>query len=106
MCWASIHSLRRFGSQMLRLGLFGNVGMQNRSNFLVVCMLAVIFAAGTAAQQTQYGKNGPALLPDMKATPGEAAITNTNEVCKTKWGKDERHVTAKMKRDVYEEYGT
>lgn len=46
------------------------------------------------------------MLPDSNITPGAFAITSKQTVCTTKWSKDERLVTAKMKRDVYAEYGT
>ena len=45
-------------------------------------------------------------LPDLDLTPGVARTDITQEnICKTKWGKDKRFVTAKMKREVFEEYG-
>jgi hypothetical protein len=46
------------------------------------------------------------LLPDPKFTPGAVAINSKSVVCTTKWGKDERHVTKKIKEAVYTEYGT
>ena len=59
-----------------------------------------------SAQTANYGKHGHALLPDSKVTPGAVAISSKSTICATKWGKDERHVTAKMKESVYAEYGT
>ena len=44
-------------------------------------------------------------LPDPDATPGVTVILNTERVCATKWGLDVRHVTEKMKREVYAAYG-
>jgi hypothetical protein len=58
------------------------------------------------AQQAQYKKDGPALLPDPAVTKGAVRIQSKTTVCKTKWGKDERHVTAAMKKQVYAKYGT
>jgi hypothetical protein len=46
------------------------------------------------------------LLPDLQVTPGKVAITSKDIVCTTKWGKDERHVTAAMKKEAYAKYGT
>lgn len=45
-------------------------------------------------------------LPNPNLTPGVARsdITEKN-VCATKWGKDERHVTAAMKQQVFAMYG-
>lgn len=45
------------------------------------------------------------LLPNPKLTPGVARtdITQT-QICSTKWGKDERLVTAAMKRQVFQAY--
>jgi hypothetical protein len=45
-------------------------------------------------------------IPDLKKTPGvaRAGLTKT-KICGTKWGKDARHVTAAMKRQVFADYG-
>ena len=45
-------------------------------------------------------------IPDLKKTPGaiRAGLT-TEKICSTKWGKDERHVTASMKQEVFTRYG-
>ncbi|MGH9735418.1 MAG: HNH endonuclease [Candidatus Acidiferrales bacterium] len=45
------------------------------------------------------------LLPDRKTTPGLAVPMSTKKVCGTKWGKDERHVTESMKKQVCAAYG-
>ena len=69
--------------------------------------IVFLLASGLShAQQAQYGKDGPALLPDPSITKGSVAITDKATVCTTKWGKDERHVTLIMKKDVYAQYGT
>lgn len=67
---------------------------------------SVLCAGVLSAQQAHYGKNGPALLPDLQVTPGAVRISSKDVVCTTKWGKDERHVTDNMKKSVYAEYGT
>jgi hypothetical protein len=64
------------------------------------------FAGIAQTQQAQYGQNGPALLPDTRITTGHVAIIDKQTVCTTKWGADARHVTKKMKNDVYRQYGT
>jgi len=45
-------------------------------------------------------------LPDLSKTPGvaRAGLTKT-KICSIKWGKDERHVTAAMKKEVFALYG-
>lgn len=43
-------------------------------------------------------------LPDPQLTPGVIASTDTKAICATKWGRDERHVTQKMKLEVCAEY--
>lgn len=47
-----------------------------------------------------------AVAQDARLTPGVARHDLTQkQVCTTKWGKDQRHVTAEMKRQVFESYG-
>jgi hypothetical protein len=63
--------------------------------------------AGTLrAQDAHYGNNGPALLPDPTVTKGVVALSDTQTVCTTVWGKDERHVTPAVKKQAYAQYGT
>jgi hypothetical protein len=70
-------------------------------------LIAILtFAASLPAQQAHYSNHGSALLPDSKVTPGAVAIDSKSTICSTRWGKDERHVTAKMKEAVYAQYGT
>lgn len=45
------------------------------------------------------------ILPDPELTPGVATKLTKNKICSTKWGKDSRHVSAKMKREVFALYG-
>ena len=61
--------------------------------FAVVLLIALSLAGGT----------GPA-RPDPKLTPGLASTDDVKQICSTKWGKDERHVTPKMKAEVCEAY--
>lgn len=45
-------------------------------------------------------------LPDLTKTPGKSRAGLTKKViCATLWGKDERHVTQAMKREVFARYG-
>lgn len=45
-------------------------------------------------------------LPDPHLTPGTYRPSlSLAAICSTKWGKDARHVTAAMKRQVFQEYG-
>lgn len=44
-------------------------------------------------------------LPNPALTPGVARPLSNAEVCSTKWGKDRRHVTEAMKREVARRYG-
>lgn len=45
-------------------------------------------------------------VPNLALTPGVArAGLTTVKICSTKWGKDVRHVTEAMKREVFAAYG-
>mgnify|MGYP001588323630 FL=1 len=44
-------------------------------------------------------------LPNLTFTPGVATSLTTSQICATKWGKDARAVTSKMKATVFKEYG-
>lgn len=72
----------------------------------VTLAIALAVAGTTFAQQAQYQKSGPALMPDSSITKGAVRLHSKTTVCRTKWGKDERHVTDKMKQTVYQQYGT
>lgn len=76
------------------------------NRLFVLASATLVLATLSQAQQAQYSKDGPALLPDPGVTKGAVALTDKATVCTTKWGKDERHVTQKMKDDVYTAYGT
>ena len=58
------------------------------------CLLSALLLASVSlcAQQANYQKHGDVLLPDDSVTPGAVALTDTNKVCSTKWGVDERAV--------------
>jgi len=75
---------------------------------LLLLPLAIILAIGGTldGQQAHYAKKGPALVPDSSVTGGAVRIRSKQTVCSVKWGKDERHVTDKMKDDVFAAYGT
>ena len=61
-------------------------------------MIALLFAAAVALV--------PPSMPDPAKTPGVVRTDLTVQaICATKWGKDERHVTAAMKAQVFREYG-
>lgn len=45
-------------------------------------------------------------VPDPRLTPGAVTDLNVVQVCTRKWGKDARHVTAAMKRDVLAAYAS
>jgi hypothetical protein len=48
--------------------------------------------------------SGDLILPDHDLTPGAATDLTAKQICRTRWGKDQRHVTAKMKREVFAIY--
>jgi hypothetical protein len=58
------------------------------------------------AQEATYRHHGAALLPDSLETPGAIATTDTALICKKGYSKSVRHVTAGVKRQVYEVYAT
>jgi 5-methylcytosine-specific restriction endonuclease McrA len=68
--------------------------------------LLLLCAAFAMAQQAHYQQNGPALLPDPSITKGALRLNSKAKICAIKWGKDERHVTQKMKDGAYAQYGT
>jgi hypothetical protein len=72
----------------------------------VLGVVVALFCAGALpAQQAQYKKNGPALLPDPAVTKGAVRLSSKTTVCSIKWGLDERHVTQQMKDEAYAQYG-
>jgi hypothetical protein len=70
----------------------------------LLLLLLTIF--GLLPQSTAtYRHHDQALLPDLKATPGVATNLTKTQICSTKWGQDERHVTPSMKDQVCVAYG-
>ena len=45
------------------------------------------------------------VLPNPHLTPGLTRPLSTAQVCTTRWGRDARHVTLTMKRQVFAAYG-
>lgn len=45
------------------------------------------------------------VLPRPELTSGVSRNLSLSEICSTKWGKDKRHVTNRMKLQVYARYG-
>src|SRR5437879_45129 len=43
--------------------------------------------------------------PDLTLTPGAVRPLSKATICKIKWGKDARHVTDTMKKQVFAAYG-
>jgi len=84
---------------MRRLNLSGghilNVNRENPMSRTIVFFL-LLFASIAWADD----------IADLSKTPGAIRPELTKEkICTTKWGKDERHVTAAMKKQVFELYG-
>jgi len=62
-------------------------------------VLLLVTAATAAARDLP-------LLPNLHITPGVARHDLTlTKICNTKWGRDARHVTEAMKRQVFAAYG-
>jgi 5-methylcytosine-specific restriction endonuclease McrA len=74
--------------------------------FLAGLVATFLCATALSAQEAHYKKHGPALLPDLAVTTGAVRIQSKTTVCSIKWGKDERHVTKRMKDNVFAAYGT
>jgi hypothetical protein len=65
----------------------------------VAAVVAVWLVIGSAAA-AELGE-----LPDKRLTPGATHNLSKAEICSTKWGQDERAVTAAMKAEVFANYG-
>lgn len=64
---------------------------------LLTILLLLIIAPSAALDLT---------LPDPLLTPGVVRTDiDQDNICATRWGKDARHVTAAMKREVFARYG-
>jgi hypothetical protein len=69
--------------------------MKIAEHIVAVVMLALI--SGTVVADD---------LPDLGKTPGTSRPGLTKKaICATLWGKDERHVTAAMKKEAFSRYG-
>lgn len=71
-------------------------GREARASLLVVARELVLIPTTTRAAD----------ISDLNKTPSavRGGLTK-NRICEIKWGKDARHVTAKMKREVFALYG-
>lgn len=47
----------------------------------------------------------PPVRPNLELTPGVTRKLTRDQVCTIKWGKDRRHVTLGMKKQVFAAYG-
>lgn len=72
--------------------------MQNMR--LPIFVMALLLFGAMSAQARDL------TLPDPSLTPGvvRAGLSKAT-ICKTKWGKDARHVSASMKVEVFQSYG-
>lgn len=71
--------------------------MTRRLLALAVTVVAIVVAAGSAWADD---------IQDATKTPGVARTGLTKQkICSTKWGADQRHVTATMKMQVFALYG-
>jgi hypothetical protein len=61
----------------------------------MIALLLVLFAGPIPAPTK----------PNPTLTPGVTRPLSLHAVCTTRWGKDRRFVTERMKRDVFEAYG-
>jgi hypothetical protein len=65
---------------------------------ICIGIVALLFSGVTAGADD--------FLPDLSKTPGSFRHELTlKQICTTKWGKDARHVTDAMKREVFQSYG-
>jgi hypothetical protein len=62
--------------------------------YMRLCAICLLLASSAAAQEL-----------DRKLTPGVTVAATTKTICRTKWGKDERHVSTSMKKKVCLAYG-
>jgi hypothetical protein len=67
--------------------------------------LAALVAATISLTLAFPAIAGDLTLPDPKVTPGVATDLTAKQICRKKWGADARHVSAAMKRQVFENYG-
>jgi len=73
--------------------------------FIIVTLALVAMVSSMAATSPAAAQILPQ-LPNHLVTPGVARTDLTlKKICTTKWGKDARHVTAAMKKQVFSAYG-
>lgn len=70
---------------------------------ILLTLLASLFLASPAASADLPLRD--LTLPDPVLTPGAAVEITLANLCSRKWGRDARHVTAAMKREVFASYG-
>jgi hypothetical protein len=72
---------------------------------LVLLGMVAVVSGAFGQQNAIFGRHGQIELPDDAVTPGVIATTDLKTIVSTKWGKDVRHVTAKMKVQACLAYG-
>jgi hypothetical protein len=71
--------------------------MKKKHCKLVLLFTALVFVGSAAVADD---------IPDLNITPGSIRVGLTKaKICSIKWGKDARHVTPAMKRQVFQRYG-
>lgn len=68
---------------------------------LTICLLCAVPALG----QARYRKDGPAVLPDARYTPGSVRKASVRDLCPHADTKAVRHVTEAEKKAACREYG-
>jgi len=71
------------------------------NHFKIMLIGVIIFILAVLLRPAAWGTE----MPNPILTPGACHSMSVKQLCKTKWGKDARHVTAKMKREVFHAYG-
>lgn len=73
-------------------------------DYMIIGMIILAVVLGIAAAFGNVAHAQP--LQNARLTPGVVRTDiSANQVCKIKWGKDARAVTAAMKKQVFVEYG-
>lgn len=71
----------------------------------LLTLLMILMQVASPLPKATYRNHDKALLPDSKITPGVMSDMSKAQVCSTKWGQDQRHVTPSMKDEVCVAYG-
>ena len=79
--------------------------MSIRSRLMKRGTLRSVFTVALIASVSEEAWANDLILADPALTPGVARHLSRKAICSTKWGKDARHVTEAMKRDVFAKYG-